>query len=245
MTPKGELVIATASKYLGVHEEGGANRGPLIDKWNARWGLIGTAWCGAFVSAMYAETGVDDGGVTHPSTAEMCRRARAAGYVWDGRAPIPPGALWVACGQHTCLLNTPIGGGVYSSIEGNHQDSVSTGQRSVADALIVIPPAIREAAPPPARTYWLEDTAAQPKLYGPWSLRIARDRKLSTIPAARRRGVRLVNHRDHKQWAWIEGPRKLYGPWSSQDARDAAREALVHRLGHDLRAFSREVSDGT
>jgi hypothetical protein len=241
----GEHVVVVASKYLGVRESGGANRGPLIDKWEARWSLRGQPWCGIWASAMYAEAGVDDAGLCHPSTAEMCRRARAAGAVWGGHSAIPSGALFVVCGVHTGILNTPLGGGVWSSIEGNHNDSVSTGQRSVLDALIVIPPALREAAPPPTRTYWLEDARAQPKLFGPWHDKRARDGMLRSIPAPRRRRARLVNHRDHHAWAWVEGPRRLYGPWSSQTARDAAREALTHRLGHELRAFSREVSDGT
>jgi hypothetical protein len=246
MTTAGDRVIEAASSKLGEHESPpGSNRGTFVDMINARFHLVGTPWCGSFVSWTYAEAGVDDGGLCHPSTAEICRRARAAGAVWDGHSPIPSGALFVICGIHTGLLNTPLGGSVWSTIEGNAGDAVSTGQRSVLDGLVVIPPSIREAAPPPVRTYWLEDTKAQPKLYGPWADKTVRDRKLGSIPAPRRARARLVNHRDHKQWAWIEGARRLYGPWQSQDARDAAREALVHRLGHDLRAFSREVSDGT
>jgi hypothetical protein len=241
----GDRVIVVASKYLGMRESGGANRGPIIDKWASHWSLRGVAWCGIGLSAWYREAGVDDGGVIHPSVAEMCRRAREKGYVWDGRSAIPTGAIWAACGVHTCLLNTPLGDGVWSTIEGNSGDMVRTGQRRVGDALILIPPALREAAAPPTRTYWLEDPKAQPRLYGPWREREARDRKLATIPPARRRRARLVNHREQRQWAWVEGPRRLYGPWSSKDARDVAREALTDRLGHQLRAFSREVSDGT
>ena len=240
----GERVIVTASRYLGVRESA-PNRGEHIDGWNAAWGLRGTAWCGAFAAAMFREAGVDDAGICHPSVAEMCRRARAKGYVWDGRSPVPSGAIWAACGVHTCLLNAPLGGGVWSTIEGNSGDMVRTGQRSVADALILIPPAIREAPAPPTRTYWIEDPGARPRLYGPWADRHARDRKLASIPAARRRRARLVNHREQDRWAWVEGPRRLYGPWGSKEARDAARQSLTHRLGHELRAFSREVADGT
>lgn len=238
----GEHVIEVASRYLGVRESA-PNRGELVDRWAARWNLRGVPWCGIYADAMYAEAGVDDAGLCHPSVAEICRRARAAGAVWDGRSPIPPAALWCACGIHVALINAPLGGGVYSTIEGNHGDAVSAGERHVRDGLIVIPPAIREVVVP-ARTFWLEDTKAQPRLYGPWREKDWRDRKLDEIPKARRARARLVNHRDQRQYAWIEGPRRLYGPWGSQDARDAAREALEHRLGHPMRAFSKEVADG-
>lgn len=245
MPTAGERVIQTASKYLGVRENpDGSNRGEFIDGWERVWGLAGQPWCGMFAAAMFKEAGVDDAGLCHPSTAEMCRRARAANAVWDGHGTIPAGALWVSCGIHTCLVASDRGGGLVATVEGNHANAVGTGIRSVADGLIVIPPAVRADTPapqPPSVTsYWIEDPDAQPKLFGPWRDKAARDHELATIPQARRQRARLVRGRGGS-FGWIEGPRRLYGPWDDRDARDRALDALERRLGHNLRAFGRTV----
>lgn len=235
---EGEHVIEVASGYLGVRETS-PNRGELIDKWAARWSLRGVAWCGIFADAMFAEAGVDDSGLCHPSVAEMCRRARAIGVVWDGHSLVPTGALWALCGIHVGIINVPLWGTVYSTIEGNHGDAVSTGERDLRDALIIIPSAIAAGAVvPTTRRFYVEDPQARPKLYGPWRSADARDRKLAGIPAARRRRARIV--RPHGAYGWVEGPRRVYGPWGSVDARDAALHSLEHRLGHALRAYSKE-----
>lgn len=237
---EGGKVIAAASRYLGVHEVS-ANRSPQVDAWEARWRLRGVAWCGMFEDAMYAEAGVDDAGLCHPSVAEMCRRARALGAVWDGRGVVPTGALWAHCGIHTGLINAPLGGFLYSTIEGNHLDGVNTGVRDARDALIIIPPALLHAEPP-RRLFWIEDAGAVPRLYGPWRDKGARDRQLARLPEARRRRARVVNRPATRQWAWIEGPRRRYGPWSEAEGRYHALEALQERLGRPLRIYSTEVA---
>jgi hypothetical protein len=235
----GAKVLATASRYLGVHEVT-QNRSPQVDAWEARWRLRGVAWCGMFADAMFDEAGVDDAGLCHPSVAEMCRRARAAGAVWDGKGTVPQGALWAHCGIHVGITNAPLGGFLYSTIEGNHLDGVNTGVRDVRDALIIVPPAIREA-PPVTRLYWIEDARAVPRLFGPWQDRGARDRQLARLPEARRRRARIVNRPATRQWAWIEGPRRKYGPWADPAGREVALHALQERLGHALRIYSTEV----
>lgn len=243
----GDRVVATASKYLGIRESGGANRGPYIDGWASRWGLKGVAWCGIFADAMFAEADVDDDDLCHPAVAEMCRRARSIGAVWDGRSTIPPGALWAACGVHVGIITADLGGGIVSTIDGNSGNAVSMRTRSVDTALIIIPPAVLADVPPPAppepiRTYWVEDQRAEPKLYGPWATRASRDRAFASIPKIRQRRARLVRGRGGG-YAWIEGPRRLYGPWSSQEARDRAQDVLERRLGRNLRPFSKSVTN--
>jgi hypothetical protein len=42
--------IAFGKHYIGVHESpAGSNRGPLIDRWQARFGFRGAPWCGLFL----------------------------------------------------------------------------------------------------------------------------------------------------------------------------------------------------
>jgi hypothetical protein len=244
MSSPGQRVIDAAMSRLGEHEDPwGSNRGPFVDMINARWGLRGTPWCGAFASWAYAEASVDDDGLCHPSTAIICQRARDKGAVWDGHHPIPPGAEWVNCGVHVALVVKDNGDGTVSTVEGNHHDAVALGRRAIADGLIVIPPAIKDVAPPPPAPipeYWLEDTAAQPKLFGPWRSKETRDEQLATIPADRRAHARKIRGAGGG-YAWLEGARRLYGPWLDKEARDAAQQKLEQRLGHGLRPFSRTV----
>lgn len=224
---------------LGERETGGPNRSPFIDLINARFGLRGTPWCGAFASWAYAEAGVDDSGLCHPSTALMCQRARDAGAVWGGHSPIPPGALWVNCGVHVAIVTRDLLDGTCLTVEGNHNDSVATGRRATADGIIIIPPAVAASLEPESHTeFWLEDTRAQPKLFGPWNKKVLREHALESIPRERRKRVRLIRA-PRGGFAWLEGPRRLYGPWAAKDARDEARKRIEARLNRELRPFSR------
>lgn len=217
----------------------GSNRGP-VERYQRAWAdwMVGQPWCGAFLAWVYDRAGVDDAGLAHPSTAEMCRRARAAGAVGAPR----PGAMIVWCGTHTELLVRDLGDGVWLCVGGNTGDAVRWTRRSVAGGTIVVPPAIaRSATAPPRREYLLEDPRARPVLRGPWRRRAARDGALRALPTARRLRARPVRTR-RGRFAFLEGPRRLYGPWGTAAARNAARRTLQRRLGRPLRPFSRVVA---
>lgn len=57
MKPCRELAVEHAARYVGVREDpDGSNRGPHIDRWNREAsGVVGIAWCAAFVCGMYRE----------------------------------------------------------------------------------------------------------------------------------------------------------------------------------------------
>lgn len=50
------VVVRIAKSYDGVHEQGGPNRGPLVDKWNLASGAgLGGHWCLSYVYAVCLE----------------------------------------------------------------------------------------------------------------------------------------------------------------------------------------------
>lgn len=60
-TPKStrSLAIAFGRHYIGVHESPpGSNRGPLIDRWQRRFGFLGAAWCGLLLGNELLAAGV-------------------------------------------------------------------------------------------------------------------------------------------------------------------------------------------
>lgn len=169
----GEKVIKTAQKYLGVRETS-ENSGPFIDGWQKRWDMgrgtnIGPQpWCGMFADAMFAEAGVDDAHICHPSTGEMARRARAGGYVWNGRGKVPTGALWINEGIHTCIVVKDYDNGWLLCIDGNSSDRVQYTRRPRRgnNLLIAVPPSIaKEPDPVFVTKYFIDDLKAEPYVY--------------------------------------------------------------------------------
>lgn len=52
-----KAMIAHALTFEGVHEQGGYNRGPMVDKWNEAIGVPhGSSWCMSFAEAMIKDT---------------------------------------------------------------------------------------------------------------------------------------------------------------------------------------------
>jgi hypothetical protein len=229
-----EKVIAAAARHVGVVESPrGSNRGAWIDRWARRWGewMIGQPWCGSFAAAMYAEAGVDDDGLAHPSTAEICRRARAQGAV---TGPMP-GGMVVWCGRHVEILVSEVRPGVWRTIGGNTNDSVAWRTRDISGAICVAPIAIRRSAVS-QREYWIDDPAARPRRYGPWRLRAWRERAIAGLSPALQRRVRRI--RVGGRYAFEIGPRRRYGPWTEKASRDAALRTLERQLGRRLRPYS-------
>lgn len=245
MTP-GERVARQAARYLGVTEvPPGSNRGPDVDRWQRPWGMgYGWPWCGAYVAAMYAEAGVDDRGLAHPSTAIMYERAKASGSI----IPRPmPGAIILWPGTHTgvCADYSPDGRTVVT-YEGNAGDAVRQRVRAFGPGTGVVftaPTGVRNTPadkPTRARRYYIEDPAAVPVFRGPWRSKAARDRAVARLPRHRRDVVRRV--RTPRGFGFYEGPRRVYGPWATQAARDDAARVLARRLGRPVRRYSEAVT---
>lgn len=252
----GERVIAKATSYLGVSEIWGRNRGPDIDRWQARWGMRGEPWCGMFADAMFSEAGVDDAGVCHPSTSEMCSRALYKGLFQDRSKTAPPGSLWINCGIHVAIVVKDLGDGTVKTIEGNYNNAVSYGRRSKWDGKIIVPPAIKADAtpPPPKYEYWLEDPNAKQKLFqikgkvGVWATKAARDKRMEELkksPTWKKWHPRPMSRKDSKgrvRYYIIMGPLRYYGPFNTKEVRDNAQKLLEKKLGRVLRPFKRKVS---
>lgn len=229
-----ERVVAAAARYVGVREKpAGSNRGPLIDKWEQYWnlGYLGWPWCGAYASAVLRESRVTD--VSHPSTAEICRRAKEQG--WITTRPVP-GALIVWPGTHVEILVSQISQSVWNTIGGNTSDSVARRVRDLAGATLVVSPELRHAQPSVQREYYLEDSAVTPKLYGPWRTKLMREAAIKRLTLVNRKLARRV--RVTGGYGFTIG-RRVYGPWLDRAGRDNAEVVLTRRLGRTLRPFSR------
>lgn len=65
-----------------------------------------------------------------------------------------------------------------------------------------------------------------------------RDRALARLTKAQQGRARRVTT-DRGRHAFLLGPRRIYGPWTTSEARDQARAVLEHRVGHQLRPYSK------
>lgn len=91
-----DALLVAARAHLGVHEEGGKNRGPRIDEWNAGvHAPPGSPWCAAWVYGMHAIT------ATACVVENLCPRTAGALKLWhlapeSCRRPLPaPGDVFV------------------------------------------------------------------------------------------------------------------------------------------------------
>lgn len=235
---KGEQVIRIAEGELGVIENPyGSNSGARVRQYQASTDLPGTGWpwCGAFVEWVWTQARVDQAACS-PSTAIMASLGRRLGWVGD---PVP-GAAVVWPGTHTEILVAPAGGGNWHTIGGNVANGVRRKVRSLKGTVVIVPPELR-ATRPPDRAYYLEDTAAQPRLLGPWRLKASREKAIASLPKAQQARVRRVRH--PKGYAFLLGPRRVYGPWTTTDARATAQRVLEQRLGRRLRPYSKPIKN--
>lgn len=236
----GQKVARQAARYLGESERpAGSNRGANIDRWQKTWGMgYGWPWCAAYADAMYAESGVDDDGLGHPSTAVMYQRAIDRGAVVTD--PVP-GAFILWPGKHVgiCADFSPDGKHVVT-YEGNSGDAIRQRVREYGPgtgAVIVAPKSVRQQAPAAAsKQYYVEDPGAAPVFRGPWKTRAMRDVAIARLPEDRRKRVRRV--RTKRGYGFYEGPRRVYGPWADKSARDFAAKVLATRLGRKVRPYS-------
>lgn len=258
---RGQKVVDTALRYLGVRETS-SNAGPYIDQWQRRWGMgrgtrIGPQpWCGMFLNAMFAEAGVSDDNISHPSTAEICRRGEAKGARWNGTSPIPPGAIWVNCGIHAALVRRQINSSYVETIDGNSSDMVRLNTRPVRgnNIRIYIPSEVRRSAPPPPPPapkyeYFLVDKRGKRHLFAV-NGKVARWKKQAAVlkrvnQLRKNPEYRELLPRPHKSGGWfyiILGPLASYGPFKKIDSLKNARKILEKRLGYRLQVMKRKVN---
>ncbi|HEU4975293.1 MAG TPA: hypothetical protein VFT50_09405 [Baekduia sp.] len=114
--------VAAAVRRLGIGEQGGNNRGPKVDRWEQKYGMLGQPWCGIFVGLALEHAGV--AGITSRvasvSNIEQDAKAGANGFAsWHSPQHAHVGdALVTAPGQHVGLV-VGVHDGVIDTIEGN------------------------------------------------------------------------------------------------------------------------------
>lgn len=120
------LAIAFGRRYIGVHESpAGSNRGPLIDKWQARFGFRGAPWCGLLLGNELLAAGVK--GVTSriasvSAIEDDARTHRGCffGYTpgFGAHAQRGDAVILFGLGIHVGLIIEVVAGG-YRTVEGN------------------------------------------------------------------------------------------------------------------------------
>jgi hypothetical protein len=90
-----ETALSIAISQLGVHEQGGQNRGPEVDQYLAAVGLApGYSWCAAFVFFCFKQA-ADQLGLVNP-----CPKTAGAVRMWTLTEPI-------------CRATEPSAGAIY------------------------------------------------------------------------------------------------------------------------------------
>lgn len=135
-----EVLLDACRSTLGVHEDGGKNRGPHVDAWNTMVGApLGSPWCASWVYAM------------HQAAAEAleignpCPRTAGALKLWHvahagARRELPaPGDVFVldtgdpgGYGHVGIVESCSPGGDRITSIEGNTNAAGSREGNAVA-----------------------------------------------------------------------------------------------------------------
>lgn len=118
--------IAFGHRYIGVHESPpSSNRGPLIDRWQRRFGFIAAAWCGLFLGNELLAAGVR--GVTSriasvSAIEDDARAHRGCFFGWTSgfgtRAQRGDAVVLFGRGVHVELIVEVVPGG-YRTIGGN------------------------------------------------------------------------------------------------------------------------------
>lgn len=133
--PIQEAALAFAVSQLGVHEQGGNNTGPEIDKYLASVGLYpGFAWCSAFVYYCFRQaiqqrpinlaSGVDYFPPPNPCprTGSVLKLWKLSDMAWRDSNPAP-GAIYILDHGggvgHAGIVETVDSGNVLTEISGN------------------------------------------------------------------------------------------------------------------------------
>lgn len=134
-----DALLTAARGTLGIHEEGGKNRGPRIDEWNtAVHAPVGSPWCAAWVFGMHAIAATSCG------VTNFCPQTAGALKLWHRgisfRVPMPvPGSVFVldtgdpgGFGHVGIVEVVSPSGDLVVSIEGNTNDAGSREGNTVA-----------------------------------------------------------------------------------------------------------------
>jgi hypothetical protein len=239
MISNGQYTLRKAGHYLGGHE-GAPNRSgaPVIDECQALYGLQGVPWCACFVgfavanseaSAKYKTAAKS---IANPSTQVMADKARAKGWLLPGNGKAKPGDWFIIPGLHVGFVNSVGPGNTFTTIEGNHQDSIASVVRSWSDGWqrISIPDV---GDPGPAATvdgYGFDDTRV--KLYGGWPTPQARDSQMAKFAAANKdKWTQAVKVAKESPYAFRAGPTGTYshwqfGPWLHSTGKEIRDEQM-------------------
>ena len=137
-------LVEIAAREVGVREEGGNNRGPRVEIYQATTWVPGTGWpwCAAFCSWVLRAALITIGVPPARTDAWRCRDASAFGWItWAQRAPgaliLPPTVAplpgdfvvydfngpTAAGGGHIGIVERDVPGDTFQTIEGNTGDA--------------------------------------------------------------------------------------------------------------------------
>lgn len=134
--PFAQSVVALAADQIGLHELGGPNLGPPIDKFA---GGRSEPWCAHFVAWLYRECGIKIPGDVRPTTNQHNPIARVATMLacceeagWAQDQPSVGAIIFFdrrigsdkGAGMHCGIVST-FDGHLVQTIEGNSGDSVA------------------------------------------------------------------------------------------------------------------------
>lgn len=243
------VVDLLAERDNRFYETDGPNNGPEIRRWGRLTGYPrgGAPWCAI---GMFGN--IDDAGLLDlyrplltAGTADLARRARAAGWLTTDPARVVPGTIWLNDPNHVELVARRIGPGTALTIGCNVRDGIYPMVRSLLGYRLVTPPGIlglaRPVAPTPAYDYGLEDVRAKQTVLWIGRNKANRDRLLDTMLADRRRAYHPRPHRRgegrNTRYLIIGGPLRWYGPWGTERERYDSLRVLAPRLRrlHKLR----------
>lgn len=126
MTEPRQLLIEIARRFVGVHEVGGDNKGPDVERFQRAVDgkAVGEPWCMAFVQFCVADVERRTGVKSNLFRSEHCLTVWNHSPVLMRRARPEPGliVIWNRVGTglgHTGIISAIKSPEVYASVEGN------------------------------------------------------------------------------------------------------------------------------
>lgn len=157
-TGLGARAVEVLNRHVGEREQGGKNRGPLVDRINAGLyndapQLIGKAWCARAGRWAY-EKAAQELGMGKP----FAKKLGALSWVSDWKKgplkdyvikePKVGAALLLKGDQHLALVAKLLGGLSVVTVEGNHGDAIANVKRTIdpgKDVLVDVEAYVRDA----------------------------------------------------------------------------------------------------
>jgi hypothetical protein len=123
--------VKAARNRLGISEVGTSNRGPQVDKWSRRYGMVGQPWCGIFVGTVLRRAGVQtDSRIASVAATEAMARNREgnfAGFSPGARKARKGDLVITRKGQHMAFIERVDKDGTIHYIGGNQGGAVTRG----------------------------------------------------------------------------------------------------------------------